>query len=86
MFESKMNSLQADVDGYNQKYSYYQSYYDAAQRKLQEQSDRDVASVSTVTASPYDSFSILGNAQNSSQSSMYNMGTPQFAMPLMQSR
>ncbi|GEM_PF-4529146 len=83
MFESKMSALQADVDGYNQKYSYYQSYYDSAQRKLAEQNDRDVASLQT-TPSPYDSFSILGNAPSSmGQSSMYNMGTPQFAMPLL---
>lgn len=86
MFESKMKGLQADVDGYNQKYSYYQSYYDSAQRRMAEENERDVASLQS-TASPYDSFSILGNSNMSGgQSSMYNMGTPQFAMPLMQSR
>ncbi|ATH09413.1 hypothetical protein BIY24_16135 [Halobacteriovorax marinus] len=86
MFESKMKGLQQDVQGYNQKYSYYQSYYDAAQRRMAEENDREVASLN-VGASPYDSFSILGNTNMApNQSSMYNMGTPQFAMPLMQGR
>ena len=87
MFESKMSGLQADVQGYNQKYSYYQSYYDLAKKREAEQSDRDIASLQSA-ASPYDSFSILGASptMNSNQSSMYNMGTPQFAMPLMQQR
>ncbi len=88
MFESKMKGLQADVQGYDQKYSYYQSYYDAAQRRQAEQNDREVASLQSA-ASPYDSFSILGGNSMMSgggQSSMYSMGTPQFAMPLMQPR
>ena len=87
MFESKMSGLQADVQGYNQKYSYYQSYYDSAKRRQAEQSDRDIASLQSA-GSPYDSFSILGASptMNPNQSSMYNMGTPQFAMPLMQQR
>lgn len=81
MFESKMSSMQRDSEGYNQKYSYYQSYYDGAQRHLAEQ-DREVASVSPGGSSVYDSFDILGNTTGN-QSAMYNMGMPQFATDLM---
>ncbi|WP_127715558.1 hypothetical protein [Halobacteriovorax sp. HLS] len=83
MFQSKMSSMQRDMEGYNQKYSYYQSYYDGAQRYLSEQ-DRDIASVGP-GGSVYDSFDIL-RGTTGNQSDMYNMGMPQFAAPLMTPR
>ena len=81
MFESKMSSMQRDMEGYNQKYSYYQSYYDGAQRKLAEQ-DRDIASIGPGGASVFDSFDILSGSTGN-QSDMYNMGMPSFGQDLM---
>jgi hypothetical protein len=81
MFQSKMNAFQRDMEGYNQKYSYYQSYYDGAQRYLAEQ-ERDIASVGPGGASVYDSFDIL-RGTTGNRSDMYHMDMPSFAAPLM---
>jgi hypothetical protein len=81
MFQSRMSSMQRNMEGYNKEYSYYQSYYDGAQRYLAEQ-DRDIASVNHPNGSVYDNFSILGGSTGN-QSGMYDMGMPPFALDLM---
>jgi len=80
MHESRMNGMQADLQGYNEQISYFGSYRDAYLRS--QDSGRDVASSSNY--SPIDQFGILSSQNRTSDPSiMYNMQTPQFAQQLM---